>query len=58
MNAEGRRNEAELQHDEARAEAEPQWQYPAMVLRWGERYYRNELALTDELLRELDALDG
>jgi DNA-binding PadR family transcriptional regulator len=49
---------AELEHDEARAEAEPEWQYPAMVLRWGERYYRNELAMADELLRELDGLSG
>jgi DNA-binding PadR family transcriptional regulator len=49
---------AELGTDERRAEEEPDWAFPAMVLRWGERYYRNELALTDELLAELDALEG
>jgi DNA-binding PadR family transcriptional regulator len=48
----------QLRVDEEKAEAEPAWQYPAMVLRWGERYYRNELAMTDELLRELDELSG
>jgi hypothetical protein len=49
---------AELTNDERKAEQEPDWAFPAMVLRWGERYYRNELALTDELLHELDQLDG
>jgi DNA-binding PadR family transcriptional regulator len=49
---------AELATDERRAEEEPDWAFPAMVLRWGEKYYRNELALTDDLLAELDALDG
>jgi DNA-binding PadR family transcriptional regulator len=49
---------AELTNDERKAEQEPDWAYPAMVLRWGERYYRNELALTEELLEELDGLQG
>lgn len=49
---------AELEADERRAEQEPSWQFPAMVLRWGERYYRNELAMADDLLRELDGLSG
>lgn len=47
---------AELAVDEQVAEREPEWTYPAIVLRWGERYYRNELAQIDELLGELDAL--
>jgi DNA-binding PadR family transcriptional regulator len=45
---------ADLSTDERKAEQVPDWSYPAMVLRWGERYYRNELAMTDELLQELD----
>ena len=45
---------AEVQADERTAEQEPEWSYPALVLRWGERYYRNELDQIDELLRELD----
>ena len=49
---------ATLGDDERKAEEEPDWAFPAMVLRWGERYYRNELELTDELLRELDQLEG
>jgi DNA-binding PadR family transcriptional regulator len=49
---------AELANDERKAEEEPDWAFPAMVLRWGERYYRSELELTDELLRELDQLEG
>ena len=44
-----------VQADERNAESQPEWSYPAMVLRWGERYYRNELDQIDELLRELDA---
>ncbi|MCU1484018.1 MAG: PadR family transcriptional regulator [Actinomycetia bacterium] len=49
---------AELTNDERMAEQEPDWAFPAMVLRWGEKYYRSELALTDDLLRELDQLEG
>jgi DNA-binding PadR family transcriptional regulator len=48
---------ADLTSSERKAEQEPDWAFPAMVLRWGERYYRNEIALTDELLRELDWLE-
>jgi DNA-binding PadR family transcriptional regulator len=48
---------ADLTSSERTAEQEPDWEFPAMVLRWGERYYRNELALTDELLRELDGFE-
>lgn len=47
---------ADLASDERRAEQQPGWEYPAVVLRWGEAYYRNELAQIDQLLRELDAL--
>lgn len=49
---------ADLESDERRAEQEPAWEYPAVVLRWGERYYRNELEQTAELLRELDRLES
>jgi DNA-binding PadR family transcriptional regulator len=49
---------AELTSSERKAEQEPDWEFPALVLRWGERYYRNELEQTAELLRELDALEG
>jgi len=45
---------ADVTASERSAEHEPDWSYPALVLRWGERYYRNELAQIDELLQELD----
>ena len=48
---------ADLESDERKAEQEPGWEYPAVVLRWGERYYRNELEQTAELLAELDRLE-
>jgi DNA-binding PadR family transcriptional regulator len=38
------------------AENEPAFAYPAIVIRWGQRYYANERELADELLRELEAL--
>ena len=47
---------AEMARDERVAEQEPDWTYPAIVLRWGERYYRNELAQIDDLLSDLDAI--
>lgn len=48
---------ADLESDERKAEQEPTWEYPAVVLRWGETYYRNELAQIEQLLAELGALE-
>ena len=36
------------------AETTPDWKYPAIVERWGERYYEAQRALAEELLAELD----
>jgi hypothetical protein len=38
------------------ADDDPSFAYPAIVIRWGERYYAAERDLADELLRELDSL--
>ena len=48
---------ADLESDERQAEQVPEWEYPAVVLRWGEAYYRNELVQIGQLLAELDALE-
>jgi DNA-binding PadR family transcriptional regulator len=45
----------ELRAERGIAEAEPAFTYPAMVIRWGERYYAGERDLADELLRELES---
>src|SRR3990170_500246 len=49
---------ADLARDEGKAEQVPDWSYPVVVLRWGERHYRNELAQIDELMSELDRLEA
>jgi DNA-binding PadR family transcriptional regulator len=36
------------------AETTPDWKYPAIVERWGERYYESQRALAQELLDELE----
>lgn len=48
----------ELQSRERVAEAEPEWAYPDVVLRWGEKYYRSERDLADELLRDLEEVSA
>lgn len=45
---------ASVSESEQSAEMQPDWSYPATVLRWGQRYYEDELARIDDLLRELD----
>jgi DNA-binding PadR family transcriptional regulator len=46
----------ELHESRQIAEQTPEWAYPALVTRWGERYYAAERDLADELLRDLDEL--
>jgi DNA-binding PadR family transcriptional regulator len=47
---------SELEQSEAVARTEPAWAYPELVIRWGERYYRAELDLAEQLLDDLDEL--
>ena len=47
---------AELERNTALAETDPGWVYPALVTRWGERYYAAERDLADALLSDLDDL--
>jgi len=39
------------------AAIEPEWAYPALVARWSCRRIEDELALTDQMLADLDGLD-
>jgi hypothetical protein len=39
------------------AATEPDWAYPALVSRWTSRRIEDELALTDQMLADLDELD-
>jgi DNA-binding PadR family transcriptional regulator len=47
----------DLRTDEHKAEQDADWTYPAIVFRWGIRYYEHELRQIDELLAELDRLE-
>lgn len=47
----------ELRESEEMASTAPEWAFPAIVTRWGEKYYLAERDLADDLLRELEALD-
>jgi len=40
----------------AAAEDEPAWTYPALIERWGERYWAGERDAADALLADLDRL--
>lgn len=47
----------DLRSDERKALQDDAFTYPAIVIRWGDRYYRNELKQMDALLKELDRLE-
>ncbi|WP_223199420.1 helix-turn-helix transcriptional regulator [Solihabitans fulvus] len=51
--AETERALGEVRTSLLRSQDRPAWSYPVTVLRWCERYYRSELALTRELLTDL-----
>jgi DNA-binding PadR family transcriptional regulator len=60
---EARRVELRAELEAARAsassaEATPEWAYPAMVARWTCRRIEDELALTEEMLADLERLGG
>ena len=46
---------AQLKSDERKAEQEPDWVYPSLVLKWGERYYESEQERATEMLADLAA---
>jgi len=48
----------ELAISRAVAETTEDFNYPALVTRWGERYYAAERDLAEEMLRELEAMNG
>ena len=49
---------AELAVSRAVAETTDEFSYPALVIRWGERYYAAERHLADDLLRDLEEMNG
>ncbi|MEU9119831.1 PadR family transcriptional regulator [Streptomyces sp. NPDC048506] len=53
--AESMRQRAEA--DAERARAEQAWDYPALVLKWSERFYASERDLADAMLTDLDERD-
>ncbi|UKY48358.1 PadR family transcriptional regulator [Streptomyces inhibens] len=54
--AETMRERAEVDVESARAEET--WAYPALVLKWSERFYASERDLADAMLADLDEMDG
>jgi DNA-binding PadR family transcriptional regulator len=48
----------ELAVSRAVADTTEDFNYPALVVRWGERYYAAERDLADDLLRELDEMNA
>ncbi len=40
------------------AASEPEWTYPELVERWGERYWAAERDLADAMLRDLEELEA
>ena len=48
----------ELALSRAVAETTEDFNYPALVTRWGERYYAAERDLAEEMLRELEEMNG
>lgn len=46
----------EVSHARAAAEHEPAWTYPAIIERWGERYWTAERDAADALLADLEAV--
>jgi hypothetical protein len=53
--AETMRERAEVDVESARAEEA--WAYPALVLKWSERFYASERDLADAMLADLDEMD-
>jgi DNA-binding PadR family transcriptional regulator len=47
---------AEVSHARAAAEHEPAWTYPAIIERWGERYWAAERDAAEALLADLEAV--
>ncbi|MFF5702648.1 helix-turn-helix transcriptional regulator [Streptomyces sp. NPDC012794] len=54
--AEGMRRRAEADAEDAQGEAA--WAYPALALRWAERYYTSERDLAVAMLEDMDALEA
>lgn len=48
------RMEADAHAAASLAAVTPDWEFPAVVTAWSERYYRREIEMIDELLAELD----
>lgn len=49
---------AEQAADVARRGREQAWEYPSIVLDWSSRYYTAQVELADQLLADLDRLEG
>jgi DNA-binding PadR family transcriptional regulator len=47
---------AEVRHSEARAQDDPMWRYPELVIRWGERYYEAQRDAAERMLEELEGM--
>jgi DNA-binding PadR family transcriptional regulator len=47
---------AEARRAEEGATRDPAWAYPAVVIRWGERYYQAQRRLAEHMLADLDRL--
>ena len=48
----------EVAHARVVAASEPEWTYPELVERWGERYWAAERDLADAMLRDLEELEA